>query len=359
MKTLYDRAHRFAAGFEPETGFYYRSNARDAGGRDTGRDPFMASFPHLLDVGIMGHCAHGLSGRCRESGIECYQSGASERQEHMRRSDFEGLLEQCRDRVFQFALGGRGDPDQHPDFETILALAREAGIVPNFTTSGWGLDRERAALCARYCGAVAVSWQRADHTLRAAETLLEAGVTTNIHFVLCNGSIDEALHMLESGAIPAGINRVVFLLHKPVGQGRLQEVLEVDDSRVARFFGLFRQPEYCEVAGFDSCCVPGLVNLSPGIHPATLEACEGARFSAYVTPDMRLLPCSFDQEGRWAGDLRRHTIEEIWEGELFEDFRHRLRTACPDCGRRDACLGGCPIDPGIVLCHERVEGETL
>jgi len=37
-----------------------RSGILDKDGRDTGIDPFMASFPHLLDVGIMGHCAHGF-----------------------------------------------------------------------------------------------------------------------------------------------------------------------------------------------------------------------------------------------------------------------------------------------------------
>lgn len=76
MKLLYDEAHRFAAGFDPDTGFYCRTNQRAGVGQDTGRDPFMASLPHLLDVGIMGHCTHGLSGRCQQSGIECYQSEA-------------------------------------------------------------------------------------------------------------------------------------------------------------------------------------------------------------------------------------------------------------------------------------------
>lgn len=28
-------------------------------GKDTGRDPFLASFPELLDIGIMGRCEHG------------------------------------------------------------------------------------------------------------------------------------------------------------------------------------------------------------------------------------------------------------------------------------------------------------
>ena len=357
MKILYDEAHRFAAGFEPDTGFYYRTNQRDRAGQDIGRDPFMASFPHLLDVGIMGHCTHGLSGRCQRSGIECYQSGGSRYQPHMTLEDFRTIADQCEGRTFQFALGGRGDPDQHHQFEAILSTCREREIVPNFTTSGWGLDDTGARVCAEYCGAVAVSWQRAPHTLRAVQTLLDAGVTTNIHFVLDQSSINEAITMLTENRLPAGINRVIFLLHKPIGQGSRAKVLSIGDPRVAEFFELFNHEEYCEMGGFDSCSVPGLLNLSPKVHPASIESCEGARFSAYVTSDMKLLPCSFDQDGRWAGDLRRSSIEDLWSGRGFEDFRENLRSSCPDCLQRSACLGGCPIDPGIVLCEKRVGGE--
>ena len=30
----------------------------------------MASFPHLIDVGIMGHCLHGKLGLCAKAGIQ-------------------------------------------------------------------------------------------------------------------------------------------------------------------------------------------------------------------------------------------------------------------------------------------------
>ena len=42
---------------------------------DTGVDPFMTSFPELIDIGIMGHCIHGKSGLCVKSGVQCYQNG--------------------------------------------------------------------------------------------------------------------------------------------------------------------------------------------------------------------------------------------------------------------------------------------
>ena len=64
----------FLSMFDEETGRYLRTGIiRD--GKDTGEDPFMSSFPELLDVGIMGHCKHGNSGLCMKAGIECYQDG--------------------------------------------------------------------------------------------------------------------------------------------------------------------------------------------------------------------------------------------------------------------------------------------
>lgn len=345
-----DLKYGFYSKFNTKTGLYIRSNILDTNGRDTGREPFMASFPHLLDVGIMGHCEHGNSGLCIKSGVQCYQDGLNRWQDNMSLKDFKRVACECKDKVYQFALGGRGDPDMHEDFEAILTTCRENGIIPNMTTSGLGLTPAKARLIKRYCGAAAVSWYRSEHTLTALRLLLEAGVHTNIHYVLGNNSIDEAQDLIEKRKIPEGIGRVIFLLHKPVGLGTRENILDIMDARVQRFFGLFNDDANCGLAGFDSCCVPGLLNMAVKVHPASLEPCEGGRFSAYITPDMQILPCSFDQNLRWALDLRKTTIENAWNSRIFEDFRNRMRARCPECGLKELCLGGCPIAPEIVLC---------
>ena len=51
---IVDRRFHFISGFDTDTGAYIRTGILDAQGRDTGHDPFMASFPHLIDVGVMG-----------------------------------------------------------------------------------------------------------------------------------------------------------------------------------------------------------------------------------------------------------------------------------------------------------------
>ena len=184
--------------------------------------------------------------------------------------------------------------------------------------------------------------------------LLDAGVKTNTHYVLGRNSIDEAIQRLEDNSFPAGINAVVFLLHKPVGLGAESNMLTVDDPRVQKFFELVDSGAFPFKIGFDSCSIPGILSCAPHIDRTSLDTCEGARWSAYITPDMKMLPCSFDNEAQWwAVDLRTHTLQEAWDSEQFEDFRAHFRNACPGCPEREACLGGCPIVPQIVLCGAR------
>ena len=338
----------FFSCFNEETGAYIRI------GKD-GKEPFMSSFPELLDVGIMGHCKHGKLGLCLQAGVQCYQNGLNATAPNMTLNDFKSIAEQCRGRTYQFALGGCGDPDQHENFKDILQICRDNKIVPNYTTSGLGITEEIVNLTKKYCGAVAVSWYRSDYTLKALQKFIEAGVKTNIHFVLSKRSITEALKLLTEGGFPSGINAIVFLLHKPVGLGKQDNVLAIPD--VKEFIKIVTECEFKHKIGFDSCTVPALINNLGIIDADSLDTCEGARWSAYITSDMKMLPCSFDNQGRrWEFDLRNSSIQEAWNSSAFNDFRNRLRTACPDCDKRSLCLGGCPICPEIVLCkrEERI-----
>lgn len=344
-----DKKYRFKSAFDTETGAYVRTGVLDENGKDTGADPFMASYPHLIDVGIMGHCIHGKTGLCVKAGIGCYQSGMLVEQRNMSVEDFRWIAEQSKGRCNQFALGGRGDPDQHEYFEEILQICRENMLVPNFTTSGYGMTPEIAKLCKQYCGAVAVSWYRSEYTIKAIQMLLQAGLKTNIHYVLGNNSMDEAIERLRNNDFPEGINAVIFLLHKPAGQGTKANMLKADDPRVAAFFAEVERRHFFKV-GMDSCNVPGAINFCKTVRPESLDTCEGGRYSCYIGADMNMVPCSFDQEKRYQVSLREMTIEEAWNSEAFERFRNRMRGACPDCEKRELCMGGCPLMPEIVFC---------
>ena len=350
----------FISCFDERTGQYIRSGIIE-NGKDTGVDPFMASFPELLDVGIMGHCIHGKQGLCMKSGVECYQNGLYANHENMSLENFEKIARQCQGQTYQFALGGCGDPDQHENFEEILKICNKYGIVPNFTTSGLGMTDKIAKLCKQYCGAVAVSWYRSTYTIKAIDTLLKHNVKTNIHYVLHKESLSEAIRRLKEKTFPQGINAVIFLLHKPVGQGSSEKIIEFGNPEFFELLKYISEEKLEYKIGFDSCTVPALNNNHDNnIDLDSLDTCEGVRWSAYISADMKMLPCSFDnQELRWAVNLENHTIKEAWESQEFEKFRSYFRKSCPECAQRYLCMGGCPIKPEIVLCNKKEKAEIF
>ena len=155
--------------------------------------------------------------------------------------------------------------------------------------------------------------------------------------------------LFKCNDFPKGINAVIFLLHKPAGQGTKANVLPVDDPRVAEFFAQIDVPHPFKV-GMDSCNVPGAIRFCKSILPESLDTCEGGRYSCYIGADMMMVPCSFDQEKRYEVSLRDMTIEEAWNSENFEHFRDKMRGACPGCEKKELCMGGCPLMPQIVFC---------
>lgn len=354
MKRFIDKKNRFVELFDTNTGFYMRSGVFDGNGKDTGVDPFMRCFPSLIDIGIMEKCV--CSNKCH---VDCYQKACDRTGNNMSLEDYCSIMKQCEGKVFQVALGGAGDPDTHENFSEILEITRSHGIVPNFTTSGITFTKEKAELCKKYCGAVAVSEHNAEYTEKALNMLIEAGVKTNIHYVLSTKTIDDAIYRLKNAGFHDGINAVVFLLYKPIGLGKIDNILTVDNPKVKEFFDIIDTGDFKFKIGFDSCSCAGIVNNTSNIDLQSIDFCEGGRHSMYIDANMNAMPCSFgNQDSKWYVSLKTHTIEEAWNGEVFERFRSFLRNSCPNCSKRAGCAGGCPICREVVLCNN-VEKEHV
>ena len=318
---------------------------------DTGEDPFMASFPELIDIGIMERCV--CSSKCN---VDCYQKACDRTGSNMSLENFKWILDQCRGRVFQVALGGAGDPDTHENFAEILAYCHQKNVVPNFTTSGIVLNQDKVDLCRKYCGAVAISEHFANYTDKAVKMLLDNGVKTNIHYVLSTETIDTAINILN-GLIDyrPGINAIVFLLYKPVGLGKEENVLKPTNKKLASFFEVLDNRKCNFKVGFDSCSCSGLINYAHKYDKNSIDFCEGARFSMYISADMKAMPCSFaNQDSSWHLQLgEEYTIKNAWNSELFERFRNRLRNSCDLCKDKEYCGGGCPLMTSICLCNRK------
>ncbi len=66
----------------------------------------------------------------------------------------------------------------------------------------------------------------------------------------------------------------------------------------------------------------------------SIDTCEGSRMSAYITPDMKMMPCSFADEKRWSFPIKgKKDIDYIWNRSMkFKSFRRVLQknqTCCP------------------------------
>jgi radical SAM protein with 4Fe4S-binding SPASM domain len=357
-----DDEHHFYEVFNPDSGFYLRSDVIGSDGEPIkNTDPFMRSFPMLLDIGIMGHCDNAEKGLCRAGKLDCYQSGNVINRPHMTLDNYKEIMRQSKGNVFQVAVGGRGDPNKHPDFEEILKTTKESNIVPNYTTSGLDLTDKEIELTKKYCGAVAVSEQRGEHTNSALKRFIDAGCKTNIHYVLGNHTLDEAIEILKGNKeVPEGLNAIVFLLYKPVGNGTYERVIKADDPRLDIFCELIGKERKYKL-GFDACSVSLLVlKCQATVNMMSLDSCEASRFSAYLTSDMILLPCSFDQNHRWGVEITKtKTIKEAWDSRSFETFRNKMKNSCKACSLKSQCFGGCPIVPEITLCNRKERDNNM
>lgn len=349
----FDKENHFKSVFNGNTGYFVRSNVlKEVDGKlvPTDKEPFMAYYPELIDIGVMGRCV--CADKCK---VGCYQK-ASLTGENMSYDNFMWIIEQSRGLVYEVALGGKGDVDTHENFKEMLAYCAKNDIVPNFTTSGIALTDEAVEVCKMYCGAVAVSEHFSDYTKKAILKLTKAHVKTNVHYVLNTQTVDYAIKILKGEvSYYEGINALVFLMYKPVGFGKLDYVLKNNDSKVIEFFKAFDDRNVGFKIGFDSCSTPGLLNYSRTVDTTYIDYCEGARFSMYIGPDMNAMPCSFaNQDSKWFYKLEPGTdngIKAAWDSDVFNKFRESLKTRCQGCTDRAYCGGGCPLLDSVGLCN--------
>lgn len=367
IKTFRDDVNRFFEVFNDETGFYMRSGIY-TDTKLTDEDPFMRKFPGLLDIGIMGGCTLASAGLCKSGGdgSACYQGGRPWNPDNdMKYTDYCKIIDEGAEKgLQQVALGGAGNPNDHADFINILRYTREKGIVPNYTTAGYQMTEEMFEATKKYCGAVAVSWYGQDFTVDALNRFIKYGCKTNIHFVLSRNTIRKAINMLMTNRIAydnkkfslEGINAIIFLFHKPIGKGTYDNTLspynEEDEEDFKNFIKIVEHDNRSYKIGFDSCTIPGIINYSTKIDRNSIDTCEGGRFSAYISANMYMYPCSFDQKGFWKVNLKEEgmTIEKAWHSREFESFRNVLRFSCETCKDRKFCMGGCPINYNIPFC---------
>ncbi len=288
-------------------------------GADGKEDPFSLYLPSLLDIGVMGHCKH----KCEF----CYQGHANK--PNMKIEDFKTIIDQVKHHTNQIALGGRGDPNHHENFKEIIEYTRASGVVPNYTTSGIDLTDEQIEI-SKMCGAVAVSDYGNPYTYDALRKFMDAGIKTNIHLIFSRYTFNKALKIVggynpwshqkkESDVDVDRLNAVIFLLFKPAGAGANLDDWKPNANHFETFASIVFNPNPMFKIGMDSCLINHVLQYGKPtkLQRMSIDSCEGARMSAYITSDMKMSPCSFADERIHALQIKGdHDINYIWNRSL-------------------------------------------
>ncbi len=323
--------------FNQRTGFFMRVED------DGYPEPFWAEEgPELLDVSITNYCERGCQ--------FCYRK-ANTKGQHMSLDALNHVVAQAKKAgVFQIALGG-GNPNQHPYFKDVLRVIREAGIVPTYTTNGDGLSEDILAATKRYCGAMAVSlyepYMGYDEVF---ERIHSMGIKCNAHVILKTDTIDILTDWFKNPPnFFKWINAIVILNYKPIISG--PNLIVNDVMKLQQFYRAVANCNAVKI-GFDSCSVPGIVSWM-NVNSTLLESCESARFSAFISEDLRMYPCSFMANTDLFGDLRLESLTDIWRNHsVFMTHREKLaNNNCLGWKARNLCKGGCVFIPEINQCH--------
>lgn len=285
-------------------------------------DPFYLELPSLLDVGIMGSCRNKCS--------FCYQGDANE--PNMKFDDFKIIIDQTKHHVNQVALGGRGDPNKHENFAEIVKYCRDNKVVPNYTTSGIDLTDKEVEISKR-CGAVGVSDYGKDFTFKAIKKLLDSKIQVCIHLIYSRNSHDKIIKILKGEDVWDGkvdTNRlfsVLFLLFKPQGSGKNLD-WSPTNSQLKEFSKLIFKPKSKFMIGIDSCLANHVLKYEKPdkLQAMAIDTCEGSRQSGYITPDMKMMPCSFADRSKFTVKITdKQNIYDIWNKSfIFKRFRNVL-----------------------------------
>ncbi len=284
-------------------------------------DPFFLELPSLIDIGIMGTCKH----RCKF----CYQG--HEDKPNMKLEDFKSIINQVDHHVNQVALGGRGDPNHHENFKEIIEYCVQHNIVPNYTTSGIDLKDEHIQI-SKMCGAVAVSDYEKQYTSDAIYRFLCGGIKTNVHQIFSKETFEKCMNIIIGNhPYVNGLNAVIFLLFKPQGAGKNLDLVPTEDQ-IKEFSNIIFKANLPFKVGMDSCLVNHVVDYAvmTELQRMSLDTCEGARMSMYITPDMKMKPCSFG-DSSYETPVTKTNLKEIWDGKIFSDFRYVLSRKSNQC----------------------------
>jgi radical SAM protein with 4Fe4S-binding SPASM domain len=295
-------------------------------------------------------------------------------------------------KVFQVAIGG-GEPFLRKDLGHLVRYARQRGLVPNVTTNGTLMTRERLAEIRGFVGQVQLSLDGYDaesheahrtpgsfeKTLSAMRLLREMDIAFGVNILVTRGSDFPRTARL---AIERGSRQVNALRPKPAANdiGWFQQYSPLPREFIELRRELDRltleYPEVCFTV--DSALVFLMGNLtSDELQAHAIYGCDAGVRSIAVRANGNVYPCSqFSDKEFCAGNVTEAGLGSIWHEAAvlwrFREMTPRLKGRCSICSVRDYCKGCRRIahfmtgnfyaeDPGCLLVvgeQAAIEGQT-
>jgi MoaA/NifB/PqqE/SkfB family radical SAM enzyme len=133
------------------------------------------------------------------------------------------------------------------------------------------------------------------------------------------------------------LNGLIFLLFKPQGRGAECPDLAPTDYQLKVMAEkiIISSPEIKFKIGLDSCLANHLYKFGAvdDIYDLVLDSCEAGRMSAYITPSMAMMPCSYADKNLAVPITKEKDISYIWNRSMpFKHFRSILKKkpySCP------------------------------
>ncbi len=173
-------------------------------------------YPEFYDVTLGTKC---LTGKCPW----CYASASSKgvyyKDTAQKVREFFGKMD-LNQRPFQVAIGGANEPLEHEELEETMKAFTDLDIIPNVTTNGVLINKEKAEMLKKYSGGVAVTLHpHLEKFWRSAvEILIDSDLKLNFHTIISDEKSIEYTERLYN-EYASRIDYFVILPYMNVGFG--------------------------------------------------------------------------------------------------------------------------------------------
>jgi pyrroloquinoline quinone biosynthesis protein E len=266
--------------------------------------------------------------------------------------------------VLQIGFSG-GEPLQRKDLETLVRVAREAGLYTNLITSGLGLTETRAKQLAKSgLDNVQVSFQavegeladriagvRKAHSqkLRATELVRKTGVGLSLNVVLHRFNIDALSEIIEF-AERLGATRLELANTQYYGWAWRNRSLLIPTRNQVEAASQIALVARRRLKG-----AMEIVYVLPDYFTGRPKPCMNGWGTRYLTvnPSGSVLPCptAWNIPGLIFDSIRQRSLSWIWNAsESFNLFRGTdwMPEPCRSCPQREVDFGGCRCQAALL-----------